>query len=127
MAHVQRAGYIGRRQHNAIWRGIAVCAGFEITLAFPYRVPALFYGVGFKTFGEFHGIAAMLKSCRLYRIVGLLAVVAGAIGAQTFKLFIEFARNSFAHHMLNVQAELIEHAGQCFIQRFSQLRGDRSF
>ena len=55
VAHVQRAGDVGRRQHDAVGGGFGVVPGFEIAGAFPLGVPALFDVSGFEGFGEFHG------------------------------------------------------------------------
>jgi len=58
MAHVQRAGDIRRRQHDAVGGSVGRVAGLEIAGAFPLGVPAFFDIGRFEGFGEFHGVRA---------------------------------------------------------------------
>jgi hypothetical protein len=66
VAHVQRAGDVGRRQHDAvgggrrgtIHYGLKPIAGLEVAGAFPLGVPAFFDVSRFEGFGEFHGVRA---------------------------------------------------------------------
>jgi hypothetical protein len=56
VAHVQRAGDVGRRQQDAKVVGFGgVQSGGEIAARFPDRVPAPLDVGGFEAFGEFHG------------------------------------------------------------------------
>ena len=62
VAHVQRAGDVGRRQQDAvILPGVVVASGLEIARVFPVRIPALFDVGGFEGFGEFHGAGGQGK------------------------------------------------------------------
>ncbi len=55
MPHVQRAGDVWWRQLNTKgWATITGSTGLEIARRFPFRVPARFNLLRFKTFGEFH-------------------------------------------------------------------------
>jgi len=58
VAHVQRAGDVGRRQHDAVGGGVGDVASLEIAGAFPLGVPAFFDVSRFEGFGEFHGVRA---------------------------------------------------------------------
>ena len=58
VAHVQRAGDVGRRQHDAVGGRVGRVAGLEVAGAFPLGVPAFFNVGRFEGFGEFHGVRA---------------------------------------------------------------------
>ena len=57
VTHVQTAGHVGRRNHDAVRRACA--AGAEITFAFPRGIPTLFNFVGRVSF--FHGCETWLS------------------------------------------------------------------
>ena len=65
MAHVQRAGDVGRRQQDAevlVRRLAAVYAGSEVISGFPLGVPAAFNIGWFESFGEFHVLGLKRKT-----------------------------------------------------------------
>ena len=62
MAHMQRAGDIGRRQLDAKRFGVGFKTSIEITAGFPVRIPVGFDGLGIKAFGEFgHSVMWMMR------------------------------------------------------------------
>ena len=62
MAHMQRAGDIGRRQLDAKRFGAGFKTSIEITAGFPVRIPVGFDGLGIKAFGEFgHSVMWMMR------------------------------------------------------------------
>jgi len=67
MPHVQRAGDIGRRQHDAI-SGLTGMIGrrvrFEIPSRFPDGIPAIFNAFRVKAFLEFHGFFVVLNGAK---------------------------------------------------------------